>query len=75
MRSSPESSASTLPRKCSSAAGAESDAAPAVGIDGDWRYIWRDVIGMTAKNKHMPVKKLGMSTAVSCVRILMLHVA
>ena len=77
-RSSPESSAATLPRKRfkDSAAVSPSDAAPAAsGIDGDWRYMRRNVIGNSVKNKHMLVKKMGMAPTVPCLRILMLHSA
>ena len=75
MQSSPESSASTLPRKRSSAAGAPSGAAPAVGINGDRRDVKRDVVGMSVKNRHIPVKKMGLATTVCCVRLPMLRVA
>ena len=75
MQSSPESSASTLPRKRSKdseAADPSNAASAASGIDGDWRYMRRDVIGNSVKNKHVPVKKMGMAPTVPCFHIVML---
>ena len=78
MRANPESSASTLPRKLSkcSAAVAPADAeSEASGIEGDWRYMWRDVIGSSVKNMHMPVKKMGIATMIRCILIVMMRMA
>ena len=73
MRASPESSASTLPRKRGKDSAKAPTDAPAVGIEGDWRYIPRDVLGYYVKNKKIPVKTIDMGPKVPCFRLVMLH--
>ncbi len=75
MRTSPESSASTLLRKRGkdSAAAAPADAASeASGMERDWRYIQREVIGSKVHNTRIPVNKHGHAATVLCSRIVML---
>ncbi len=58
MQTSHESFASTLLRKRGkdSAAAAPSDAASEIaGMERDWRYIQREVIGSKVKNTRIPV--------------------
>ena len=54
MRASSVSSASALPRKRGKARAKAPADAPAVGIEGDWRYIPRDEFENTGKDKTMP---------------------
>ena len=72
MPASPESSASTLPRKRGKDSAKAPADAPAVGIEGDWRYIERDELGYTCKNRMMPVKTFDMGRKVhSCCLLLL----
>ena len=73
MRASPESSASTLPRKRGKDSAKASADAPAVGIEGDWTYIPRDELGYTGKNKTMPVKTFDMGRKVQSCCLLLLR--
>ena len=73
MRASSVSSASTLPRKRGKARAKALADAPAVGIEGDWRYIPRDEIGNTGKNKTMPVKTFKMGRKVHSCSLLLLR--
>jgi hypothetical protein len=75
MQTSPKSTASTLLRKLGkdSAAATPSDAASeASGMERDWRYIQREVIGSKVKNTRIPLKKHGHAATVLCSRIVRL---
>ena len=72
MRARPESSASTLPRKRGKDSAKAPADAPAVGIEGDWRYIPRHELRYSGKNKTMPVKTFDIGRKVhSCCLLLL----
>ena len=73
MRASSVSSASTLPRKRGKTRAKAPAEAPAVGIEGDWKFIPRDEFGNSGKNQKMPVKTFVMGRKVHSCRLLMLR--
>ena len=73
MRASSVSSASTLPRKRGKTHAKAPAEAPAVGNEGDWKFIPRDEVGNAGKNQKMPVKTFVMGRKVHSCRLLLLR--